>query len=105
MIDDGLDGLAFMDELPLPDVPVVRRRLPARLSRKGNPNSRVRKAYASRGDDLLLDTEGDRDEADEELRDKGWAFRPVDVVRFPADYSGTRKQRVEYHEHDCPDCV
>lgn len=56
------------------------------------------------GDDLLLDTEGDRAEADEELRDKGWAFRPVDVVRFPGDYGG-RKQRVEYHEHDCPDCI
>lgn len=54
MIDDGLDGLAFMDELPLPDVPVVRRKLPARLSRKGNPNSRVRKAYASRGDDATF---------------------------------------------------
>lgn len=54
MIDDGLDGLAFMDELPLPDVAVVRRKLPARPSRKGNPNSRVRKAYASRGDDATL---------------------------------------------------
>jgi len=55
------------------------------------------------GDDLLLDTEGERDEADEELRDRGWAFRPVDVVWFPGD-SATRKLRVEYHEHDCPDC-
>lgn len=42
------------DELPLPDVAVVRRKLPARPSRKGNPNSRVRKAYASRGDDSTL---------------------------------------------------
>lgn len=56
------------------------------------------------GDDLLLDTEGERDEADEELRDRGWAFRPPEAVRFPVDYSGTRKLRVEYHEHDCPDC-
>ena len=54
------------------------------------------------GDDLLLDTEGGRAEADEELRDRGWVARPVDVVRFPG--SG-RKHRVEYHEHDCPECA
>lgn len=56
------------------------------------------------GDDLLLDTEGDRAEADEELRDRGWVARPVDSVRFANGPWGSRKLRVEYHEHDCPDC-
>lgn len=54
MIDDGLEGLAFMDELPLPDVAVVRYRPAPKATRKGNPNSRVRKAFASRGDDATL---------------------------------------------------
>lgn len=56
------------------------------------------------GDAILLDAEGSRQEADEELHERGWKFRPVDVVQFPTDYSGSRKQRVEYHEYDCPDC-
>lgn len=60
MIDDGLDGLAYEDELPLPETTpfaALRARLAALRkppSRKGNPNSRVRKAYASRGDDGTL---------------------------------------------------
>lgn len=54
MIDDA-PGLPD-DEIPLPiELP---RRLPptsrAARSRKGNPNSRVRKAYASKGDDATL---------------------------------------------------
>ena len=54
------------------------------------------------GDDLLLGTEGERDEADEELRDRGWAFRPASFYWFEKGTAAS--YRVEYHEHDCPDC-
>ena len=55
MFDDGLDGFAYMDELPLPHV-AARRAVKAKPkpTRKGNPTARVRKAYASRGDDATF---------------------------------------------------
>lgn len=55
MIDDEI-GLPD-DEIPLfamPEREPRRRPQRARPSRKGNPNSRVRKAFASRGDDATL---------------------------------------------------
>lgn len=57
------------------------------------------------GDALLLDTEGERAEADKELRNRGWVARPVDSVKFVDGPGYLRKRRVEYHEHDCPDCA
>ena len=40
MIDDGLDGLAFMDERPLPDVPAARRsQVPQRGAGSAAPGS------------------------------------------------------------------
>lgn len=57
------------------------------------------------GDEETLDGDLEYDEAEQELVDKGWAARAVETVKFPADYSGDRKHRVEYREHDCPDCA
>lgn len=53
MIDDRMGLPDF--ELPVPEFPDARRPVPPRKeTRKGNPNSRVRKAYASKGDDATL---------------------------------------------------
>lgn len=54
------------------------------------------------GDDILLDTDGEIEDAAEELRDLGWVARPPEVVRFPS--GGRGPLRVKYQEHDCPDC-
>lgn len=58
MIFDDTDGLPD-DELPLPEPDRISRKelarqVRSRRYRKGNPNARVRKAYASRGDDATL---------------------------------------------------
>lgn len=49
MIDDGLGGFAFLDEIPVPERPLARR-----VASPGSRPGHVRKAYASRGDDATL---------------------------------------------------
>lgn len=49
------------------------------------------------GDDILLDTEGSRKEADDEVYARGWSFRLVRSLEYG-------KRQPAYHEHNCPDC-
>lgn len=59
------------------------------------------------GDSLVLDADDkdDRDQAEGELEERGWEARPPETAKFAADGAGLRKFKVEYLEHDCPDCT
>lgn len=58
------------------------------------------------GDQVELDTDPDDDfeDAVQEVKDRNWRINRPELMKYPSDYSGTRRRVVRYWTHTCPDC-
>lgn len=58
------------------------------------------------GEKRELDTDPDDEFVDAvaEIKTLGWRVCPPDTVKFPTDGGTTRRHRVTYWTHLCPDC-